>query len=173
MKIGLCGTMSCGKSTLVKELARLPQFEGYYIATERSKYLRDQGIQLNTDSTLKGQLVFAAERSLELMKDNLITDRSVYDICSFSLSSKLMLDKQKEWFVNLIMELRDEYDVIFYVSPDGIPIENNGVREIDPIYREKINAVILELLVEYPPKKLVEVKGTVSERINIVLSNLT
>jgi DNA-binding response OmpR family regulator len=62
MKIGLVGTVSVGKTTLVKALAELPQFKDYKIATERSKYLRDLGIPLNTDSTLKGQTIFLAER---------------------------------------------------------------------------------------------------------------
>ena len=29
MKIGFCGTMSVGKTTLVNELAKLPEFKGY------------------------------------------------------------------------------------------------------------------------------------------------
>ena len=52
MKIGLCGTMSVGKTTLVKALKELPEFKDYKFATERSKYLSDLGIPLNTDSTL-------------------------------------------------------------------------------------------------------------------------
>ena len=80
MKIGLCGTVSVGKTTLVNALKKLPEFADYKIATERSKYLRDQGISLNDDSTLKGQLIFAAERSLELMNENIITDRTFYDV---------------------------------------------------------------------------------------------
>ena len=37
MKIGLCGTMSVGKTTLVNALMNLPEFEEYNFATERSK----------------------------------------------------------------------------------------------------------------------------------------
>ena len=58
MKIGLCGTMSVGKTTLVNALKELPEFADYNFATERSKYLRDLGIPLNTDSTLKVKLYF-------------------------------------------------------------------------------------------------------------------
>ena len=68
MKIGLCGTMSVGKTTLVNALREDFHFAHYQTATERSKYLRDLGIPLNTDSTIKGQLVFLAERATELMK---------------------------------------------------------------------------------------------------------
>jgi len=80
MKIGLCGTMSVGKTTLVKALSELYEFEKYHIATERSKYLRDLGVPLNTDSTINGQLLFIAERSGELLHKDLITDRTVWDV---------------------------------------------------------------------------------------------
>ena len=36
MKIGFCGTMSVGKTTLVNTLAKLPEFKDYTTRTERS-----------------------------------------------------------------------------------------------------------------------------------------
>jgi nicotinamide riboside kinase len=168
MKIGLCGTVSVGKTTLVNALKELPEFANYEIATERSKYLRDQGIALNSDSTFKGQLVFAAERSLELMKENIITDRTVYDVSAFTLSAKSIEWWVRETFVQLIMQLHKEYDVIIYVSPEGIEIEDNGVRTTDSEYRDKIDNVIKEMLIEWPPIKLIEVKGTTEERIKTI-----
>ena len=84
MKIGLCGTMSVGKTTLVNALKELDQFKDYQFATERSKYLMSLGIPLNTDSTLKGQTIFLAERCGELIQENIITDRTVIDVMSFT-----------------------------------------------------------------------------------------
>ena len=165
MKIGLCGTVSVGKTTLVNALKELPEFAEYEIATERSKYLRDQGIALNDDSTLKGQLVFAAERSLELMKENIITDRTFYDVGAFTLSAKSIEWSNKIKFTELIMSLHKNYDAIIYVSPEGIEIEDNGVRTTDAEYRDKIDKVIKEMLLEWPPVKLIEVKGSTEERI--------
>ena len=172
MRIGLTGTVSVGKTTLVKALSELPEFANYEIATERSKYLRDQGIALNSDSTLKGQLVFAAERSLELMKENIITDRTIYDVCAFTLSANSIDWYTKEKFITLIMLLKEEYDLLIYVSPEGVELEDNGVRTIDPEYRNKIDFTIKELLKEYPPKHLVEIKGTNEERIQQIKSIL-
>ena len=39
MKIGLCGTMSVGKTTLVNALKNDIDFKNYIFRTERSKYL--------------------------------------------------------------------------------------------------------------------------------------
>ena len=172
MKIGLCGTISVGKTTLVNALKQLDQFKDYETATERSKYLRDQGISLNTDSTLKGQLVFAAERSIELMKPNIITDRTIYDVCAFTLSAKSIGWFEKRQFTDLLMSLRDEYDTIIYVSPEGVEIEDNGVRTTDAEYRKNIDITIQEMLIEYPPKKLIKIQGSTEERINTIISQL-
>ena len=173
MKIGLTGTMSVGKSTLAKALGEVDMFKGYTVQTERSKYLRDQGIQLNTDSTLKGQLVFAAERSIELMQPNIITDRTVYDVCAFTLSAKSIGWYEKRQFTDLLMNLRNDYDAIIYVSPEGVEIEDNGVRTIDAEYRKNIDIAIQEMLIEYAPKKLITVKGSTEERINTIISQLS
>jgi hypothetical protein len=172
MKIGVTGTQSVGKSTLVNELAKLEQFKDYYIATERSKYLKDQGIALNNDSTLKGQLVFAAERSLELMKENLITDRTLYDVCAFTLSAKEIDWPSKVNFLEILMKIRTDYDLVIYVSPEGVKIEDNGIRTTDAEYRNKIDQAIREMLVEYPPKKLIEVKGSTEERIAAIIPHI-
>ena len=172
MKIGLTGTMSVGKSTLAKALGEVDMFKGYTVQTERSKYLRDQGIALNTDSTLKGQLVFAAERSIELMQPNIITDRTVYDVCAFTLSAKSIGWYEKRQFTELLMQLRNDYDIIVYVSPEGVEIEDNGVRTTDANYRKNIDITIQEMLIEYPPKKLITVKGSTEERINTIISQL-
>ena len=44
MKIGLCGTMSVGKTTLVNALKKEKEFENYKFATERSKYLNSLNV---------------------------------------------------------------------------------------------------------------------------------
>ena len=173
MRIGLTGTMSVGKTTLAKALGELDIFKDYPIQTERSKYLRDLGVALNTDSTLKGQLVFAAERSIELMQENIITDRTVYDVSAFTLSAKSIDWYEKRRFTEILMSLRNEYDAIIYVSPEGVNIEDNGVRTTDVKYREQIDFTIKNMLVEYPPKKLITVKGSTEERINTIISQLS
>lgn len=171
-RIGLTGTQSVGKSTLVKALQELPEFKNYKFFTERSKYLRDLGIPLNTDSTIKGQIIFSAERATELFHENMITDRSIWDVCAFTLSSKTITWNEKEKLVETTMLLKNEYDAIFYIDPQGIEIEDNGVREIDSEYRNKIDETIKALLKEYPPKNVYILKGSTEERINQIKTYL-
>ena len=167
MKIGFCGTMSVGKTTLVNALKELPQFKGYHFVTERSEHLRDLGIPLNTDSTLKGQLVFAAERAIELMQENIITDRTIIDVMAFCRSSKSMSSAEKDHLNGVLWHLIREYDIIFHIDDLSVPIEDNGVRETDKNYRLDIHQKISSILgmYRYMPGKVVTISGTTEERI--------
>ena len=174
MKIGFCGTMSVGKTTLVNSLRELSEFKDYETRTERSKYLSDLGIPLNTDSTLKGQTIFLAERCSELLQDSIITDRTVIDVMAFTALAKSINYKDKQDFINLAANLISEYDHIFYVDPVGVKIEDNGVREVDSTYRDDINYMITFYIAKYNPriKNLVRLHGSNEERIEMVKNTL-
>ena len=171
MKIGLCGTMSVGKTTLVNALEKLDQFKDYKFATERSEYLMNLGIPLNTDSTLKGQTVFLAERCAELMHNKVITDRTILDVMAFTMNAGSIDYKDKEAFEEYAIEFLREYDYIFYISPDGIPIEDNGVRETDEHYRDLIDFTITTLIKRYSHRiqNIEMIKGSTEERIEQIL----
>ena len=170
MKIGFCGTISVGKTTLVNALKELPEFADYHFATERSKYLRDLGIPLNTDSTLKGQLIFLAERASELLHENMITDRTVIDVMAFSHLSTTIPFFISADLNKAVSELIRDYDYIFYVSPEGVELEDNGVRVVDSEYRMELDQTIKKLLEQHKFKfntiaGYAELSGTTEERI--------
>jgi hypothetical protein len=172
MRIGLCSTMSCGKTTLIKAIAELPQFNNYFIATERSKYLRDLGIPLNTDSTLEGQTMFLAERVSELFNPNLLTDRTIIDVIAFTNSAQSISSADKNIFQLYASKFIPRYDWVFYISPEGIPIEDNSIRETDPIYRDKIDKYIRYFIKEnfLSIKNYGVLKGSTEERITQILN---
>ena len=63
-----------------------------------------------------------------------------------------------------------EYDIIFYVSPKGVEIEENGVRETDKAYRNKIDKTINNILNKYchKIKRLIPIEGSTEERVKLV-----
>lgn len=172
MKIGLTGTMSVGKTSLVNALKQLPEFKDYYFATERSKYLRDLGIPLNTDSTVRGQIIFMAERSSELFRENLITDRSIIDVMAFTSLSKSISVKDKQYLIDCASTLIKEYDYIFYIDPKGTKIEDNGVRCIDEDYRYQVDKQIAYYLHKYSPHNLITISGPTEDRIEKIKETL-
>ena len=159
--------MSVGKTTLVNALKELPEFKDYHFRTERSKHLMNLGIPLNTDSTLKGQLVFASERAAELMQEKIITDRTVIDVMAFCDLSKSM-DSAHKFYLNATLTfLINEYDILFYVSPKGVEIEDNGVRETNEEYRDAIDNKI-KSIVQMHRSSAITISGSVEERIKQV-----
>ena len=173
MKIGLCGTMSVGKTTLVNALKKESIFKEYKFATERSKYLSSLGIPLNTDSTFKGQLVFAAERSAELMQEKMITDRTIIDVMAFCALSEAMNVEEKNSLKDTLWHLIREYDIIFYINDLSIPIEDNGVRETNKEYRISIDNEIKEIISEYRDQCVImDISGTTEDRVDKIKSVL-
>jgi nicotinamide riboside kinase len=170
MRIGFAGTVSVGKTTLVKALQELPEFKDYNFRTERSKYLMGLGIPLNTDSTVKGQTVFLAERASELIEEKIITDRTIIDVMAFTKSAKSISLIEGDKFCDFASSMLKDYDYIFYVSPEGVEIEDNGVREINSGYRDYIDHTITNLLIEHRKniRNLVHIKGSTDERIETV-----
>ena len=167
MKIGLTGTMSVGKTTLVNALKKNKLFKDYNFATERSEYLMNLGIPLNTDSTLKGQTVFLAERCAELMQDNIITDRTIIDVLAFTQSAKSVDQVEYDLFEQYAIQFLRDYDHVFYISPEGMPIEDNGVRETDEHFRDVIDFSIMNLLKRWGHRidNVTEISGTTEQRI--------
>ena len=174
MKIGFCGTMSVGKTTLVNALKEREEFKDYTFTTERSKYLRDLGIPLNTDSTLKGQTIFLAERCSELLQENIITDRTVIDVMAFTKVAKSIPFIQVDDYFTLAANFIKEYDYIFYISPKGVQMEDNGVRETNLEYRNKIDFEIKDILTYYSHKirNIHELSGSTEERVEKVISSI-
>jgi hypothetical protein len=83
---------------------------------------------------------------MELMQENIITDRTIIDVMAFARASKSMDHVEKYDFEQLAMLLIKDYDYIFYINPEGVDIEDNGVRETDTEYRKLIDFIIVNYL---------------------------
>jgi GTPase SAR1 family protein len=173
-KIGLCGTFSSGKTTIVNSLCNLDFFMDYSIFVEKSKMLKETGIPLNKKSSLLGQNVFLAERAKELLNNKFISDRTVIDVIAFTNKSDKISCFDKIDFELSAKNLIKQYDYIIYISHQNIPLEDNNVRHTDPIYREEINNEILRLLKKY--NHLTKIRYiydiNLQDRINSILNIL-
>jgi len=73
-----------------------------------------------------------------------------------------------------LWNLIKDYDIIFYVSPEGVEMEDNGVRETDLGYRNAVDKQIKSILNSHRtmPGKVVEIEGSTEERIEQIKDTL-
>jgi hypothetical protein len=80
-----------------------------------------------------------------------------------------------EDFIQLASNLLPEYDYIFYVSPEGVDMEDNGVRETDLEYRKLIDFIIKNTITRFQHrfKNYTVISGSTEERISLVKQALS
>ena len=105
------------------------------------------------------------------MHDNIITDRTIIDVMSFTMNARSIDQYDKEIFENYAKEFIREYDYIFYMTSDGLSIEDNGVRETDEHYRDVIEVSTTSFIRKYAHmmKNVETIKGSTEERIEQIL----
>ena len=116
-------------------------------------------------------MIFAAERASELFYEDLLTDRSIIDVMAFTKLAKSIGNVEKMDFEDLYSRLISEYDYVFYISPQGVDIEDNGTRTTDSEYRDDIDYVINRYIELYEDKfkNFNRISGTTEDRIKQVL----
>ena len=77
----------------------------------------------------------------------------------------------KDLFEDYAKRFIKEYDYIFYVSPVGVEIEDNGIRETNVDYRDLIDYTISKILDEqkHRIKNLNTLSGSTEKRIEQML----
>ena len=106
------------------------------------------------------------------MHENIITDRTIFDVMAFTQNAKSIAYQDKDAFEEYAKEFIREYDYIFYISPHGLPIEDNGVRETDEHYRDLIDFTITTLIKRYGHRcqSVEKISGSTEERIQQILN---
>ena len=87
---------------------------------------------------------------------------------AFTELSTSMKDYEKFHLGSALYHLIKEYDILFYISPEGVEIEDNGIRETNAKYRDEIDKEIRSNIQMFCQNKTITIKGTVKERIEQV-----
>jgi hypothetical protein len=187
MKIAVIGTQCVGKSSYIKDfLKKWPMYR-----TPEKSYrdmLKEKNLPHSmkaTDETQKEILNFLIDQATEYSKkDFVILDRCVIDCLAYSswlnLKGELsdeFLDQQRI----IVRETLKLYDILFFIpltKAAPVEIQNDGFREIDPIFREEIDFIFKAFQNSYHsgdgrifPKDdspaIIEIFGNAEERIKM------
>lgn len=157
MKVAISGAQCTGKTTLMRQIIDSGLFEDYKIIPEvvRSikKRVEKDHFEFNKSGDFKSQEMILAEHHRNVLRyENLITDRGALD--AFVYATQNYLDGRftfKEWktFEMIFTQTVGSYDVIIYLPVGLIPMESDGVREVDEEYQEKIHNTFMWIFKKY------------------------
>lgn len=168
MRIALCGVQCTGKSTLLKEMEKLPEFKDYEIIYEVVRKMIGK-IKINQDGNENTQFTISNAHVENLKYDNVITDRCILDCFAYSMYAYNRGKLSEEDFNKLYkiyLDNADKYDVIFYIRPEFDMIED-GVRSTDVEFRNVVLENFDYLVQER--NNVVILSGTVEERMNTIM----
>ncbi len=168
-KILITGTESCGKTTLVKYLAKLyhtswSEEVGRYYA---HRYLGGNE-EIFTDDDFHRITIQQYEQDLDVMKN---ANRVVFfdtDATITQYYSELYMGHQNKAIENYINP--DRYDLVILLKPDVKWVSDGQRLNGDQERREKLHEHLKSLYIKHGfEDKLVEVGGTYNERLQVVI----
>jgi len=152
MLISLSGVQCTGK-TETMALLREDNYlkDNFEFKTEIVRTLKNMGVAINEEGTSCTQAFVFLEHLSNIIKGNIITDRSVLDAMvytTYSYYHKMIPESYFLYFLNIFEKTYDKYDVFFYLPPEIAVIED-GVRSVNKEFREETHNLFLTYIENY------------------------
>ena len=173
MIVSFTGAQSTGKTTLLNELRKWKELEGYVFIDEITRNVSKLGMNINEKGDDATQTAIMNAHIENLKKgDNLILDRCsldgvvyTYYLCSHGRVSKDTFEYARQVFVETCLK----YDKIFYLKPE-FDIVDDGVRSNSVQFRDEIASIFERYIAEFNLRKwnVVEISGSVEERLEAI-----
>jgi len=189
MIFSFTGAQSTGKTTLLEHLKckNLGNHSFEFIPEVTRLVRREYEVPINEGGDDMTQMLIMTEHIRNIYKDrtdslirgvNKILDRCALDgiVYTHYLLDKGKISRTTYDACELIYKkLRNEYDVIFYTSPDDVELVDDGERSIDKHFREDIIG-LFDMYLQYgiieKGPRVVYLEGTVEERLETIKSTL-
>jgi len=178
IKLTIIGAHSSGKTTLSKALAQklnIPLINGDYAKQlARTIFAKNRLADLNISEYWEMEYLYyskqiVAESNIpEFISDGGVLLNPVY--LSSAYPSNIENPAYIAFYKLCINYSKKSYTHVVYLPPE-IPLENDGFRNQDPNYREKINSMVLEILTKENFKFIIAT-GSVNDRIMKIENNL-
>lgn len=174
MRIGITGTHSTGKTTLLHALRSEPMFEGFQICDEVTRWVKSLGVEINEGgSDLSQELVMMKHVYNIYMNDEMLADRTTLDGLVYTRALHLanhVSDATMKKVHDVFVKTKDEYDFLFYIKPE-FAIENDGVRSTDDEWQSVIEKLFDESIETFKIP-IIPITGSVRNRVEQVLDHI-
>ena len=189
MIFSFTGAQSTGKTTLLEHLkmSNLGKFSFEFIPEVTRLVKREYEVPINESGDDMTQMLIMTEHVRNIYKgrtDSLVRGvNKILDRCALDgiVYTHYLLDKGKisrttyDACELIYKKLRNEYDVIFYTSPDDVELVDDGERSVDKHFREDIIG-LFDMYLQYgiieKGPRVVYLEGTVEERLETIKSTL-
>jgi nicotinamide riboside kinase len=174
MKIGITGAQSVGKTTLLNALRSEKLFKDYVVCDEVTRRVKGYGLPINEDGTDITQRLIMNEHIVNVfMYGNMLTDRTALDGLVYStylFKNNKINNTTMKYVKDVFNKVWHSYDYVFYIEPE-FEIVDDGVRSINKQFRDEI-ADLFEATIEKEKLSMLRVKGSVRNRVNIIIDHL-
>jgi len=174
MKIGITGAQSVGKTTLLNALRSEKLFKDYVICDEVTRRVKSYGLPINEEGTDITQRLIMNEHIVNVfMYVNMLKDRTALDGLVYSIylfKNNKINNTTMKYVKDVFNKVWHSYDYVFYIEPE-FEIVDDGVRSINKQFRDEI-ADLFEATIEKEKLSMLRVKGSVRNRVNIIIDHL-
>lgn len=180
MKVSFTGAQSTGKTTLLNKCKEI--YKDYKFVDEVTRYVRKTyDVKINEIGGNETQLYILAEHIKNHLRQekNLMLDRCILDgyvYTSYQVQAGKVQEEVLRAFGSVFNSLFEKLDYIFYTEPGDVKLVDDGERSANNKFREDI-IEIFENIIMYKissknREKIIRLKGTVDQRLDIIKSIL-
>lgn len=179
MKICISGAGSQGKSTIINALAQHEMFKDFTFKTNLTRDLQKAGLKINEAGNDVTQLfIMAKHLEYAQLPGSVVLDRCALD--GLAYTDVILKDYTDIDFMTALgyigRKCLKEYSVIFYVKPE-LPLVEDGVRTLNKSFFDatvnSFNKWIDVVRTYNITAPIIEISGTVEQRINQIINNIT
>ena len=177
MIVSFTGAQSTGKTTLLNKIMDQNPYIDYIDEVTR-RIKRDYDLPINEEGGDITQSMIMSDHIANVyrkVKGDVLLDRCAMDgvVYTHWLYNKGKVSKEVlDWSRKIYTQLVERYDVIFYTSPDDVPLVDDGERSINVDFRKEIldlfDDYIYGLVLEGRADNIYTVRGTVEERLRYI-----
>ncbi|EBF5808808.1 hypothetical protein FI575_08170 [Campylobacter coli] len=147
VRIAISGAQCSGKTTLINLMKKHSYFKNFdFIESFSNKIAKtSKEHSENTNLATQLQMLYHSINALKDINASTIHDRCILDVVVYTGVNK---DIDLKLFTDSLIKYYKQFDFIFVLDSENIPLESNGVRSIDPEFRSKINNIFKKVDLE-------------------------
>lgn len=151
MRIGFCGSQGTGKTSVADYLSKLDIFEDFYFPPSSARTLSN--VKINQKANALDQILITLDRYTNIISHHdVISDRTPVDSWAYSTYVNDP-DMSGDYFPvvdRFTREAMKSIDLVVYFPVLWTP-RHDGVRSMDVVYQQSIDALIIEGLHRFCP----------------------